>query len=331
MASQLRIVEVGPETEQQWTSMLETYPYNDFRRYPSLGDRAAAKYLEGVVSETLARQEVKSWLGLVDEKPAGLILLSPLAWDTDFFGIPMARLTFLGAPAPREEVYRAADQLLEVALATSRDSQIEHLSIRVDVEDIAAVHALEKHGFRLMDTLFTYAFHPKKCRLPELEHAYDVRTFSSKDQEAVMEITATAFDGYLSRFSVDPHIPSERALALYLEWAKKCCQGELADEMLVAERKGKVIGYLGWRRHRDLERLTGVRIDGGGLGACYPRRFNAYIELLREAARRALTQADATDSETQSFNMATASFYQQLDFRYVRAKYAFHCWLGALQ
>lgn len=328
MTADIRIIPAHQDAVEAIDPILEAYPYNDYRRYPSVDGKAAAKYLKGVVTEMVAQPGVETWLATLGTESAGVAALSPLAWDSDFFGLRMGRLSLFIAKKEGLEVYSVADELIDAALGAARHAELQHLSLRVDVEDIGVVHALEKNGFRLMDTLFTYAFHPRKSRLPDIRPAYDLRTYRPEDYEAVMDISTTAFEGYPSRFTVDPHIPKDRAQAFYLEWAEKCCRGDLADEVLVAERKGRVIGYLAFRCNRGLERHTGVRVMGGGLGACYPLRFNAYLELLWEATRRALTTAAACDCETQSFNMATANFYQKLDFRYMRAKYSFHRWLG---
>lgn len=321
----LRIAAAGGVEVSPLDSIIKVYRYNDYRRYRSVSGKAGAKYLRGLTMEMLARDGAEGWFAYRGDVPVGFAAVSPLDWDSDYFGLRMARLSVIITAEQSAQVFSVADKLLITALGAACRKGVQHLSIRVDVEDIGLVHALEEHGFRMMDILVAYAFHKGKNHLPEIRPKYDLRLYRPDDYDAVLDIASTCFKGYPNRFNVDPHIPRERAQAFYREWAKNCCQGAIADEVLVAERKGRVIGFLAYRCNQALERYTGVRIIGGdGLGGCYPFRFNAYLDLLREATRRSLTIADAIEVETQSFNVATVNYYQKLNFSYVRARHSFH-------
>ena len=325
----LRIAAAGDVEVFPIDSIIKAYRYNDYRRYPSVSGKAGAKYLRGVAKEMLSRDGAEAWFAYHGDVPVGFAAVSPLDWDSDYFGLRMARLSVMVTAEQSAQVFSVADKLLSTALGAACHRGVQHLSLRVDVEDIGLVHALEEHGFRLMDTLVAYAFHMGRNHLPEIRPKYDLRLYRPDDYDAVLDIAATCFKGYPSRFAVDPHIPKERAQNLYREWAINCCREVFADEILVAERKGRVIGFLAYRCNPELEQNTGIRVMGSGLGGCYPLRFNAYLDLLREATRRVLPIVDAIDLETHSFNVATVNYYQKLNYSYVRAKHSFHLWLNS--
>ena len=308
-------------------AIIKAYRYNDYRRYPSVSGKAGVKYLRGVTMEGLARDGAEGWFAYLGDVPVGFAAVSPLDWESDYFGLRMARLSVIVAEEHSAPVFSVADELLSTALGAASRKGFQHLSLRVDVEEIGLVHALEEHGFRLMDTIVAYAFHMRRNHLPEIRPKYDLRLYRPEDYDVVLDIAATCFKGYPNRFLVDPHIPQKPAQAFYREWTVNCCQGDLADEMIVAEKKGRVIGFLAYRCNPQLERHTGVRVMGSGLGGCYPIRFNAYLDLIQEATRRVLPIVHAIDLETQAFNIATVNYYQKLNYSYVRAKHSFHLWL----
>ena len=55
---------------------------------------------------------------------------------------------------------------------------------------------------------------------------------SSSQLFVTVEITREAYQDYRGRFHLDPHLPSERADAFYVEWARQCLNGAMADQML---------------------------------------------------------------------------------------------------
>jgi hypothetical protein len=325
----LRITELKGLEVSSLDSIINAYQYNHYRRYRSVSRKAEAKYLSGLTKELLARDGVKAWFAFWRELPVGFAAISSLEWDSDFFGLRMAQLDVIVSAEQLAQVFLVADKLLSTAIEAACYKKIRHLSLRVDFENIELIHALEKHGFRLMDSLVVYAFQKGKNHLPKIRPRYDLRLYRSEDFDAVDDIATTCFKDYPGRFTVDPHISKQRARTFYRQWAKNCCKGTMAEEVLVAERKGHVIGFLAYGCNPVLKRYTGISIIGGkGLGGCYPFRFNAYLELLREATRRSLTVADTIEVETQLFNVATINYYQKLDFSYVGGRHSFHLWLN---
>ena len=327
--SNLRITVAQGGDDASLDAIIKAYRFHDYRRYPSIKAKDGAKYLRASTMETLARDGAQGWFAYQGDVPVGFASVSPLDWDSNYFGLRMARLSVMVTKKETDQVFVVADKLLSIALRGAYQKRFQHLSLRVDIEDIGLVHALEKNGFRLMDTIVAYTFHMGRNHMPEISPKYDLRLYQPGDFASVLNIADACFKGYPNRFTLDPHIPKEQAEAFYFEWAKNSCQGKFSDEMLVAERRGQVVGFLTYRVNPSLRQYTGVQIITDGLSGCYPLRFNAFLDLLREATRRHLDIVDAIEAESHLSNTATPIYYQQLNYNYARAKYSFHLFMDS--
>lgn len=250
----------------------------------------------------------------------GIAMVRELAWESEFFQVPMAALDILVGREHRDET---AILLLEAMLA--EPGPVQHFSLRLDAADFDVRIAAENFGFRLMDTVCTYEGRLGVPGDPAvIEQKYKIRRYRPDDREAVISIASECFRNYPSRFALDPMIGTEAALAMYVTWATKCCSGEMASELIVAELRGNVVGFLGWRNNQVLEDCTGIRIQGAGLGGCRPRRFNAYPELLWHAMHG--FGRPPGDFDTHLTNLATIRAYQSVGFSLVRTCHNLHRW-----
>jgi RimJ/RimL family protein N-acetyltransferase len=204
------------------------------------------------------------------------------------------------------------------------------VTARVDVEDIGSVALLERRGFRLMDALVTYRVRLKEEHPKGVREVGAIRDFEDRDTDEVLEITREAFSGYAGRFQHDPHIPSDRAGAFYLEWARKCMSRDMADKLLVSvNAEGHIIGFLFFRRREPASTVGGAPIFGGGLGGCRRDTPGAYAGLIRAATLWAHHQGGVAECQTQNYNFPVIRVYEAAGATYVRAEYMLHAWLGA--
>ncbi len=145
----------------------------------------------------------------------------------------------------------------------------------------------------------------------------------------LLEIAAEAYAGFRGRYHNDPHIPDERATAMYVEWARRCVDGEWAEQVLVTENGGGYLhGFATFRCIDPVSAVGGVGVHGGGLGGCRRKRPGACLGLLQGAIRRIHAQGAVTECQTQSFNFPTIRLYEALGQRFVRAEHTLHVWLG---
>jgi hypothetical protein len=258
---------------------------------------------------------------------AAVALCRPLAWDSAFFGIRMARLDHLlrGDEADSSALAEAVAATIE----RCRAQAIQHLTARVDVADMDAVAVLERAGFLLMDALVTYFTHPRRKPPTSVKEFGRVRSLEPADTEQVLAITREAYQGYRGRFYLDPHLPRARSAEFYLEWARQCLAGRMADRIVVADDgRGGLHGWASTRRVEPVSSVGGVNVFAGSLGACRRDKPGAYAGLIRALALENYLAGAVTETQTQNHNVSTVRIYEAVGAEYVRADYTFHLWLG---
>ena len=162
----------------------------------------------------------------------------PLEWDSAHFGVRVERL-------------EGGARGVGPALAESAAGGVRLVIARVEARQLATVHELEAHGFRLMDTLVRY----ERALVGEPADAAPVRgrpggpadrvrPVTVHDASAVREVAREAFTGYVGHFRNDPRLDPDLADRVYVEWAVGQCGGpDEARGMIVAELDGRVVGF----------------------------------------------------------------------------------------
>jgi len=306
--------------------LVTQYPFKPYRHY-RVWSRAR--------QDAIMRAEVARSRGVSDHHAvvvgagdAAVVALSrPLEWDTRFFGVPMGRLDWLlrgpsSSAGEREAAVRAT-------LDRLRASGIRHVTAKADVADMGLVAALEACGFRLMDALVTYFTHPHREAPTEIREVGRVRPLEDRDVDEVLAITEQAYAGFRGRFHLDPHLPPARTREFYLEWARQCCAGRMADRVVVADNgHGGLHGWASTKRVEPASTAGGITLWAGSLGACRRDKPGAYGGLIRSLAAVNHAAGEVTETQTQNHNVATVRVYDAVGARYVRADYTFHAWLG---
>jgi hypothetical protein len=255
------------------------------------------------------------------------VLARPLSWDTAFFGLPMGRFDAV-LHGERADPGALTDAVA-LALDQCRSAGLLHITARADVADADAIAALEDQGFRLMDALVTYISHPRRPAPSLVKPVGSIRPYRPQDETQVMEITHLAYNGFRGRFHRDPHIPRDRADALYPEWAKSCLEGTMADRVYVADAgAGRLYGWASVKRLEPASTIGGAAMFAGSLGATRPDQPGAYAALIATAARDNHAQGALTEAPTQNFNFPMIRVLEAVGAAYARAEYTFHAWLG---
>jgi hypothetical protein len=305
--------------------LVALHPYKTYRHYRVWSRARQAAIMNAEVARTLG---APSPLALVAGEGDHVVvgIGRSLEWDTEFFGVPMARLDALlrGPAATRADLGAAVGAML----ARWREGGIRHVTAKLDVADMDGVAVLEDAGFRLMDALVTYFTHPHREPPTEVREVGRVRPLAPGDVDEVLAITEEAYRGFRGRFHLDPHLPAERTRAFYLEWARQCCAGRMADRVVVADNgRGGLHGWASTRRVEPASTAGGRTLWAGSLGACRPDAPGAYAGLIRSLAVVNHAAGDVTETQTQNHNIATVRIYDAVGARYVRADYTFHAWL----
>lgn len=228
-----------------------------------------------------------------------------LAWDSEQFGFPAARLIASGG---------GDGALLAELLEECGAEGIRHLTARVDAGDLRTIHVLENAGFELIDGIQTF-------RLDVLSrgfeaHGYGVRLVQAGDRAQVLAIARTSYTH--DRFHADSSLATEIADRVNEMWVDNCCRGTMADAVFVAGLAGRILGFVT------------CKIDGG-VGAI------GMVATLEAARRRGVARAitagaldwfaskgaRAVEVGTQLSNIAAARLYQGFGFRTVGVSLTF--------
>jgi len=133
-------------------------------------------------------------------------------------------------------------------------------------------------------------------------------------------------DGWETANGLDPN---DRADAFYVEWARQCLSGAMADMIFVSTgADGRLLGYLAFRRREPVSTTGGVPVFGGGLGACRPDAPGAYAGLIRAGTVWAHDHDGVAECQTQNYNFPVIRVYEAVGAHYVRAEYTLHRWLS---
>lgn len=290
------------------------YAFNPYRNYRALSQTARGAVLGAEVEATLLHPD-----GVVYGGAPAAVVARRLAWDSAFFGVPMARVEYLLGDDP-ERCLGA----LRACLDALRAEGVRHVSARIDVADLTTIGVLEECGFRLRDAMVTYVARPRKEPAKPIRALGTVRMFREDDGPALIEIARDAFRGYRGRFHADPELPRDRVEGFYEEWARQCLNGAMADTVIVSEGARGLLGFLAWRRREPVSSVSGVPIFGGGLGACRPDAPGAYAGLIIAGTRWAHENGGVAECQTQNFNYPAIRVHESVGAHYVRAEYAFH-------
>lgn len=238
------------------------------------------------------------------------LLASVAVWDSEFFGRRIARAT--GNRLTPESA---------VALRTwCRGERIECLYFLADAEDAQTVCVAERHGFHLTDLRLTFERGLEAASSDRPDGTAVVRAWQPKDLPCLADIARTAYRH--TRFYHDKHFSSDDCGRLYATWIEKSCKGH-ADEVLVAETRGKVMGYVSCHCSDGgvgQIGLMGLRADvvGEGHGK---RLLTSALDWMQSKGAQRVTVV------TQGRNVKAQRLYQRCGFITKSVELWYHLWL----
>lgn len=304
--------------------LVSDWPFKPYR-WADVPQEAIDAFALSRLRATVARPNVWTVVTRADDgRIRGLTTLEWLSWDSRMLGVSAARVDFAvtGDYVSRRQ---ACETLLDAASSEARARKHEHLSVRVDAGDDAAIHALEAGGLLSVDALLT--FERSVSAGPKIVVGSDpmLRDAREEDVSAIESIAAESFvDG---RFHTDPSIPADVATSIYREWAAACCRRDAADAVIVAVGKsGQVEGFVACRMLPD----TGVHL--GRLTASIVLIATASVARGRGVGRQLVNAAfewaggcSAVTMQvgTQIRNTAAARLYEQCGFRLASGSQSF--------
>ncbi len=296
-------------------------------------DQVEAYWLDEIARDLTDESSV-AFASRISERIHGLVLYSDSPWDTKVVGRRIAVLKHIleADGAPDSDVL---DDLLDKAIQHAGGRGIKCLTCKVQPLQLAAIHALERHGFLLMDTLLDFLFDFSRTplesiTLPKRLNGLRTRLAKPEDLPEVLALNEKAFANYFGRYNSDPKLPPGTGTKVYDEWVRSSFRG-WADWILVAEVDNRIGGYAAWKKASALEVKHSLDIVHYSLGGIDPDFFGRglYAALTLDGMRMAQSFANHLDGPVHVSNYPAHRAWLRLGWKIAGVRHSFHKWLQA--
>lgn len=231
-----------------------------------------------------------------------------LDWDTNFFGMAVARIT-----EPDLNEQELSDTLAE--LKAKGVALAYWPSIRECGKD-----AIKQFGGNLADNKTTFAMDFRALSFGEVVSTDIVESYTQSMPLKEIEDLAIQ-SGEYSRFAVDRNIPRDKFVALYSLWINRSLRKEIAEEVLVIREGERVVGLvtLGDKNGRG---------DIGLIAVDRNYRGKKYGEKLVRAAQRWFVKNGYEFGQvvTQGMNLPACNLYKKCGYSVENVEYFYHFW-----
>lgn len=327
----MEIVELTPSKRPALIKFFKLHPYRPFAYIPAIDPEAMATYLsDKIFASCQASSPGGKALLAVDAagEILGLASCQHLDFDSRIYDRSIFRLSHLlglGTHAEQEEIFQ---KLLEEIFSFCRKEGGETCHTRVAAGNIPVLHLLEQNGFQLMDILLLHGrvLSKEKDVFPlHLENCH-IRPVTGQDIESLIILGHQVYSH--SHFYADPKLPKERTDRLYAEWITNSCLKKSAQEVLVAEMEGEVVGFLTCSDFFSAQATGGCRIGSFGIMAVNAKCRNRGIGTLCLSAGIFwfLDRADYLHTGTHVNNYPIQRALTKVGFKSIFAEVSLHKW-----
>lgn len=281
-----------------WSALLF---HSRFRRHPGFSEDEISA-ISRRQCEDLVTGDALGYCLLTQDAVMAFCAIVPNQWESDFFGMPMARVhCFTSSGVADADL----DGLLARSLAEAFAAQgIRHFSVDIDVDDYRLVNVFIRAGFEMMDLKRTY-FANKLDSNPAYEKLLPAVTdYRPQDLEEVSALVRAV--SFTTRFTRDPHVAKEKADQLYRQWFHQLLDDAgKGSQVVVFRKRGAIVGC-GGIGEMDFSRYgIARRLRTGSLYACTQAGVGGYAPVLFRLTRDALATHGLVET-TVSLNNAAA-------------------------
>ena len=294
-------------------------------------DQVEAYWLEEIARD-LAHESSIAFVSRTSKRIDSLILCDNSDWDTKVVGRRIAVIKHI-AEAEDARGSNVIDALLDEVIRHAFRRGIECVTCKVQPLYFAAIHALERHGFLLMDTLLDFLFDSSRTPLesinpPKRLSGLRIRLAKPEDLPAVLALNEKAFANFSGRYHSDPKMPPGTGTKVYDEWVRSSFGG-WADWILVAEVEGTIAGYGVWKKASEVEARHSLDTAHYNLAGIHPvfSGLGLYTALACDGMRMAQTFATHFDGPVHVSNYPVQRALQKLGWKVTGARHSFHKWL----
>jgi hypothetical protein len=226
-----------------------------------------------------------------------------LAWDSEFFGLPIARVDLTGATG---DILRAID-------AEARDQGIACLYGALDPSNERSANLVQAFGHRLVEVALTFE-RPPMLFTPNPSSS-KVRRGTLDDLSALEPLIKTLAPW--SRFAADPRFGPDAARRMHRAWIERAARETHERALYVAYDDDGITGVA------TFVRSPIPRVDIKGVSKPSSGAADALMVALFDWAGEGHTEAGPCAAR----NIAPLRYLERCGFRVCRARYLFHRWL----
>ena len=242
-----------------------------------------------------------------------LSVVDKLNWDSDFFGINIARLNHT----------QITKKLIDYSLKICRQAKIKCLYFRSLTTDPLTIQLAESNGFHFANVRVTYTLDTKQMRFsrPNTKaKSSRLRLSDSKDLPRLLRMSKNLYRD--SRFYFDKNFSDYICDKYYNEWIRKLATSKKKSSGVYVLSVGQEIaGYLGY----EVEFGT-IFIVLAGVGQNYQRQgigtalLGAFIQKM---TRQGYHKYEVV---TQGRNIGSQRLYQSYGFKISASEIDYHKW-----
>lgn len=232
--------------------------------------------------------------------------LSPLQWDTDYFGVSSARVNLIGIinEQGQEEVIEFCKGYDFVTI--SNLDNIKENNHWIGNRTNAFLVDMNIQFLKILAYKLDY----------QDEKTYVVNSLSRNEQ--IVDIAMNSFN--FSRFFNDPNLPKEQAKNIYLHWTESAFE-QKNKYFVLSEIEGNIAGYILFSINDDCSVIELIAVDekyqGRKVGKTLIHTLESFV--LNQGMKKIKVG-------TQVNNISAAHFYSAMGFNYVRCGSIYHLW-----
>ena len=281
------------------------------------------------IARDLADESSIAFASQISDRINGLVLYGDSPWDTKVVGRRVAVIKHVTEADGAQDVL---DDLVGKVIRHAARRGIDCLTCKVQPLHFAAIHALERHGFLLMDTLLDFLFDFSRTpleniSLPKRLNGLRVRLAQPPDLGEVLALSEKAFAKHFGRYHSDPKLPLGTGTKVYDQWVRSSFGG-WADWILIAEVDDRIAGYAVWKKASELEVKHSFDIAHCNLAGIHPDFFGQglYTALTLEGMRIGQSCAEHLDGPAHISNYPVHRAMLKLGWTIAGVRHSFHRW-----
>ena len=331
--SNIEIGELSLGEAPKLTSLFHNNEFHPYRFVFSESKKELVRFLEYEITSLINEKTSTVYFLSRNNQIIGIAAYTKLPWDSAVIGHSMSAIQHFYMRPGIQDGLVVAKMLVDRVVDHARNEGAECLVSKPYSNDFNLIHALESHGFLLVDTLLDYVYDIRRYPLEtlsqiDLDNRVKIRSAKSGDLDGLVEVAKACFQGHFGRYHSDQRIPKDRADQIYVEWIKSSLAG-YADWIVVVEHENRIVGYSVWKKPSLQESEMSVRVGHYSIGAVHPdysgRKFFTAITL--EGLKLFDGVADVIKGPTHINNYPVQRGYAKLNWHIVDSRFSFHKWL----